>query len=582
VSLRGTPGTCDKEKWGDNVKTKRLAGAAPLIAVCMLAACSGGGSGDSGDNGGDSGQSQRIAAVDINPKPANQIKDGGTLRYAIDQWVPQWNQLQVDGALQVADVAEWAIFPRLFRSDARGEVTPNADYLTSAKVTDKKPKQVVTYVIDPKAKWSTGDPITWKDFASQWKAMRGKDSRYEVATTTGYERIGKVEKGRDARSVKVTFDRPFGEWLKLFDPLYPAKYTGDPDRFNDAYRDKIPVTAGPFKVQKLDKTSQTVTFVRDPKWWGARPKLDRLVFRSMDDGAMPGAFANGEIDFADIGADASAYKQDSDVNGGEVRKAAGPDYRTLTFGSGGVFSDVKLRRAIAMGIDRRAIANADLQGLDWPIRTMDNHFFVNTQTGYQNNAGVTGTYDAAAARKALDALGWKTGKNGVRARKGKPLKLDMVIPSGTPASKNEAQIVQTMLKGIGVQLTIRSVASNDFFDKYVMPGDFDLAPFTWMGTPFPNSDARSIYGTPKGGNPQQNFGRVGSKRSDRLMDDAQAELDPAKARADLNKADRVVWDNVHSLIIYQRPQYTAVRRNLANIGSFGFQSRDYTTIGFTR
>ena len=561
------------------MRKKRLAGAASLAALTVLAgACSGGSDNGSGNGGG---QSQQINAVDINARTANQVKSGGTLRYAIDQWVPQWNQLQVDGALEVADTAEWAIFPRMYRSDARGKVRPNTDYLVSAKVTDNKPDQVVTYTINPKAKWSNGDQITWKDFASQWKAMRGEDSKYEVATTTGYERIGKVEKGRNTRSVKVTFDKPFGEWLKLFDPLYPAKYTGDPKRFNDGYRAEIPVTAGPYKVQKIDKTSQTVTLIRDPKWWGNRPKLDRIVFRSMDDSAMPGAFANGEIDYAEIGADASAYKQAGGVDGGEVRKAAGPDYRTLTFGSGGVLKDEKLRRAVAMGINRRAIATADLQGLDWPIRTMDNHFFVNTQDGYQNNAGATGRFNAAAAKKALDSLGWKAGRNGVRAKRGKQLKLDMVIPSGTPASKNEAQIVQTMLKDIGVRLNIRSVASNDYFDKYVMPGDFDLAPFTWIGTPFPIADAKSIHSTPKGDNPQQNFGRIGSKKSDRLMDDAQSELDVTKARADMNKADKIVWDNAHSLVLYQRPQYTAVKSNLANIGSFGFQSRDYTKIGFS-
>lgn len=563
------------------MKKKRLAAAAPLIAVCVLAgACTGGGSNEGG--GGQSpGHTPAINTSDVNATPATQVKTGGTLRYAIDQWVPQWNQLQVDGALGAADIVEGAIFPRMYRSNARGEVTPNTDYLVSAKVSDTKPKQVVTYTINPKAHWSNGDQITWKDFVSQWKAMRGTDSRFEVASTTGYERIGKVEQGRNTRSVKVTFDKPYSEWLKLFDPLYPARYTGDPKRFNDAYRDKIPLTAGPYEVAKLDKTSQTITLTRDPHWWGERPKLDRIVFRAMDDSAMPGAFANNEIDYADIGADASAYKQAGGVKGGTVRKAAGPDYRTLTFGSHGLLKDVKLRRAIAMAINRRALAQADLQGLDWPVRTMDNHFFVNTQEGYQNNAGVTGHFNPAAARKALDTLGWRTGQNHVRAKGGHQLALNMVIPSGTPASKNEAQIVQTMLHDVGVQLNIRSVASNDFFSKYVMPGDFDLAPFTWIGTPFPISDARSIYGTPHGGNPQQNFGRIGSKESDRLMDDAQGDLDLTKARAALNAADKVVWDNVHSLIIYQRPQYSAVKSNLANIGSFGFQTRDYTIMGFT-
>lgn len=564
------------------MKKKRLAAAAPLVAVCVLAGACNGGSGD--DGGGQSpgpGHVPTINAVDINAKPATQVKNGGTLRYAIDQWVSQWNQLQVDGALQVANDVEGAIFPQMYRSNARGEVQPNTDYLVSAKVSDTKPKQVVTYTINPKAHWSNGDQITWKDFESQWKAMRGTDSRYEVASTTGYERISNVEQGRNTRSVRVTFDKPYGEWLKLFSPLYPSRYTGDPNRFNNAYINAIPLTAGPYDVANIDKTGQTITLNRDPHWWGERPKLDRIVFRAMDDSAIPGAFANNEIDYADIGADASAYRQASEVKGGTVRKAAGPDYRTLTFGSHGLLKDVKLRRAIAMAINRRALAEADLQGLNWPIRTMDNHFFVNTQEGYQDNSGVTAHFSPAAARKALDSLGWRTGANHVRAKGGHQLALNMVIPSGTPASKNEAQIVQTMLHDVGVQLNIRSVASNDFFSKYVMPGDFDLAPFTWIGTPFPISDARSIYGTPQGGNPQQNFGRIGAKKSDQLMDKAQGELDVTKARADLNDADKVVWDNVHSLIIYQRPQYSAVKSNLANIGSFGFQSPDYTIMGFT-
>jgi peptide/nickel transport system substrate-binding protein len=557
---------------------------APLVAVCVLAgacavACSGGGS---GGTGGDGATPRKIALIDINAKPADQVKDGGTLRYAIDQWVPQWNQLQVDGALQVADEPESAIFPRMFRSDDKGDVEPNPDFLSDASVVQKKPKQAVTYTINPKAKWSNGDPITWKDFAAQWKAMRGTDSRYQVASTTGYERIDAVKKGSDDRTVHVTFDKPFGEWLKLFDPLYPAKYTSDPDKFNNAYREKIPETAGPFKVSKIDKTSQSVTLVRDPKWWGTRPKLDSIVFRSMDDSAMPGAFANGEIDYAPIGADASAYKQATGVKGAQVRKAAGPDYRTLTFGRSGAFTDVKVRQAVAMGINRQAIATADLQGLDWPIRTMDNHFFVNTQAGYRDNAGMTGTFNQNRAKQTLDGLGWKPGTGGVRTKGGKQLTVDMVIPSGTPASKNEAEIVQTMLKDIGVKLDIRSVSSNDFFNKYVMPGDFDLAPFSWIGTPFPIADAKSIYGTPKGDDPQQNFGRIGSEKADKLMDKAQSELNVQQARADMNEADNLIWSIAHSLILYQRPQYTAVKANLANIGSWGFQSRNFATVGFTK
>ncbi|MEY4656441.1 MAG: hypothetical protein RL073_668, partial [Actinomycetota bacterium] len=38
----------------------------------------------------------------------------------------------------------------------------------------------------------------------------------------------------------------------------------------------------------------------------------------------------------------------------------------------------------------------------------------------------------------------------------------------------------------------------------------------------------------------------------------------------------------HSMITYQRPNVTAKDKNLANMGSWGFTSLDYTAIGFTK
>lgn len=52
-----------------------------------------------------------------------------------------------------------------------------------------------------------------------------------------------------------------------------------------------------------------------------------------------------------------------------------------------------MRQAIQLGINRQAIAQSDLQGLNWPIALLNNHFFMNTQEGYQDNAGALGVYN---------------------------------------------------------------------------------------------------------------------------------------------------------------------------------------------
>jgi peptide/nickel transport system substrate-binding protein len=215
---------------------------------------------------------------------------------------------------------------------------------------------------------------------------------------------------------------------------------------------------------------------------------------------------------------------------------------------------------------------------------MDNHFLVNTQAGYKSNSGTVGTYNPDKAKQMLDAAGWK--QNGqFRTKGGKTLDLRFVIPTGVPASKQEGELTQAMLKDIGVKLDINSVPSDDFFDKYVIPGNYDITPFAWLGTPFPISSAQSIYANPtkdaKGElQIQQNFARVGSPEIDDLMDKAAQTLDQNQAFNLINQADAKVWDIVHSVVFFQRPQMTAVNKNLANVGSYGFAQPDYTKIGF--
>lgn len=157
-----------------------------------------------------------------------------------------------------------------------------------------------------------------------------------------------------------------------------------------------------------------------------------------------------------------------------------------------------------------------------------------------------------------------------------------MIPGGVPVARREAAVTRSLLADIGVRVRITPVPGNDLYGGYVVPGRFDIAPFTWIGTPFPISGAASVYRLPHGADPRQNFGRIGSPRIDAWLDRAQSELDPAAARADLTRADRLIWQAAHSLVVYQRPQYTAVRANLANIGSWGLRSPDFTTIGFLR
>src|SRR5678816_2514748 len=126
-----------------------------------------------------------------------------------------------------------------YLNDATGAPVWNRDYLASEPILKTDPKQVVIYELNPKAIWYDGTPITWEDFYWQWKASNGTNKAYQVVSTTGYEDIESVEKGKDDREVIVTYKRHFADWQGNFNQFYPASTNKDPKVFNEGWKDTI-------------------------------------------------------------------------------------------------------------------------------------------------------------------------------------------------------------------------------------------------------------------------------------------------------------------------------------------------------
>jgi peptide/nickel transport system substrate-binding protein len=564
------------------LRLRPLSAAVALTATAALVLTGCGGGSGSGKSGG-GGKAASAVTNEINPVDRTKLKNGGDLRWALGQIPANYNYNQLDGTLLDNAQVVNALLPAPF--DFKPDASPvlNKDFFTKIEVTKKDP-QTVTYDINAKAKWSDGKPVSADDLIAQWKALNGTNKAYNISSSTGYDQIATVAQGSSATQAVVTFKNPYADWQALFAPLYPASTNNDPNVFNTGWINKPLQTAGPFIFQSVDKTAQTITLARNPQWWGDKPVLDRIIYRAIDLDAQIDALANGEIDFIDVGPNVNNMKRAEGIADVQIRRAGGPNFRHITFnGTSPILSDVNVRQAIAKAIDRQTIADAMVGPLGGDSKKLDNHIFMRNQTGYQDNAGDLSTPDVKAANDQLQKAGWtRTGDTGTRTKAGKPLEIRFVIPSGVATSAQESQLVQGMLAKIGVKVTIQTVPTDGFFDKYVTPGNFDLTVFSWIGTQFPISSSSSIYANPKGDEIQQNYARVGSPEIDKLFDDATHELDPAKARDLANQADKLIWDEVHSITLYQRPDIVAAKKTLANYGALGFASVKYQDIGFTK
>ncbi|MFF0412215.1 ABC transporter family substrate-binding protein [Kitasatospora sp. NPDC004745] len=560
---------------------RRLGRATALAAAVALAvtACTSGGGG-SADTVAKS-EPPRQDSQDINAKPLDQVKDGGELRLPLYQWISQWNPFQVDGTYGDAVSIMRALEPSLFNTDPSGSFLPNTDYLLEAKVTSTSP-QVITYKLNPKAKWSDGKPLSYLDFKADWQTSNGKDPAYNISDPSGYEQISAVEQGADPSEVKVTFSEPYADWQNLFRPLIPAAGIATPDDFNKGWVDRIPITAGALKVGSADKTAQTLTLVPDPAWWGTRAKLDRITFRVMSQSATTQAYLNNEIDLATAGT-ATAYGQLKDAKDTVIRSASPWDEVHISFGGGGALADQKVRQALGKALDRSALIKIANNGVPVEFKPLGNHILMPNQAGYQDNSGEWARFDLAAARKLLDEAGWKDAGSGQpRTRDGKPLELHWVVNDATPQAQIDlATAAAAMWQAAGVKVDLDKVPSNDFFTKYVNPGKFEIA--SWRNTDsFPLSKSLPNFRLPVGDNTFNNPSRLGSQEIDDLLKKAAGTVDAAEAAKLYNQADAKIWELGHTVELYQRPVVLATRKGLANYGAFGLAGEDYAKVGWEK
>ncbi|MGP3982599.1 ABC transporter substrate-binding protein [Streptomyces sp. KR80] len=429
-----------------------------------------------------SGSETRASAVpqDIAPAARTRVRDGGTVRWAIDSMPLTLNTFQADADTTGDRIAE-AVLPALFTLDERGRPQRNEDYLDAADVIEREPRQVVRYTIDRAARWSDGRAVGVRDFIAQWKALSGKDRAYWTARNAGYDRIQKVEEGESPREVLVTFARPYTDWRSLFTPLYPRGVMGSPDAFNDGARTTLKATAGPYLLKKVhgskgNQRKGTVTLERNPKWWGDRPKLDRLVFTVVPRARRAAALAAGRLDIAEIDAataerisEAGGKPKDvqkitqaekahqakraeqtekrstaepgkkaekgrdtereerremgapaaSPLRGYTVRTSLEPAYTQLALnGASGPLADERVRRAVARTIDRQAIADAVLKPMALPAQPLGSHLMMAGQQGYEDNSAALGRQDAEAAQALLSSAGWRRSGGGLAGEKG--------------------------------------------------------------------------------------------------------------------------------------------------------------------
>jgi peptide/nickel transport system substrate-binding protein len=225
--------------------------------------------------------------------------------------------------------------------------------------------------------------------------------------------------------------------------------------------DKTPNGTGPFKLTKYDKATGA-TFEANKDWWNGAPYLDSVEFIFSDDIAtqitgLQGGAADAIVEFSVIGGD--AVLADNNLTVTAIKGAAHRQLWMNTRDASSNFKDIRVRQAIGLAFDRQALVDQVLSGKG----SLGNDHPIASVYAYWDSTQAQKTKDVEGAKKLLADAG-KTG-----------LKVDMFVPK-LQEIPQLAELMQTQLKDIGVEATLKVVSTDTFYDHWCKVYDSKVEP----------------------------------------------------------------------------------------------------------
>jgi peptide/nickel transport system substrate-binding protein len=492
-------------------------------------------------------------------------KTGGTLVFGADQDFPGYNVNTVkDNTLAGGQIMK-QVWSGAYRVKPDFSLEPDV-LAGEATVTSEDPF-TVEWKIKPEASWDDGTPLSSDDFELYWQMCNGKNKEASCASTTGFDLIAKLDKV-DAKTVRGEFAQPFSDYKSLFDDIPPSHIIKklSPDDlvkgWNTALDNEPGASSGPFKVGERVKGA-SLKLVRNEKYWGTKAKLDEIIFRFLPESTtQPDALRNGEVNMIYPQPQLDQVETVKAFPGVHSEINFGPTFEHLTLNTKNEFlADKAVRQAIAYGVDRAAIVTRLMKPFSDKASQLDNRLLVSTQKGYEAHGQDYAKVDVAKAISLLEGAGFKKGATGIMEKGGKKLSLRLSTTAGNKLREQQGVLIQAQLKDVGIDIRIDNSPAETLFGERLPGGNFDIANFAWVGTPFPAAGGYQIYSAASG----SNFGKYNNKQVDEKLLAALAETDEVTRLGLLNEIDKMMWEDVPNIPLYQKPTFLAYNTKYVNI-----------------
>lgn len=466
------------------------------------------------------------------------------------------------------------LYPMLLDYDSQNNMEPICSELVESYEFENN--KVLTFHLRQDAVWSDGEPIDAEDVAftinelvipySPFGNQFLKDMESCVAT--------------DAYTVVLTMKVPFPNliyfWHRHYCQIYPEhiwreylpNFTECPEYTNPT------VTGGAWMLEEYIP-GEYASYTPNPTYFKeGQPYLDRLIIRIIPDSdTQVSALEAGEIDLT--------IPQLFPVT--ESERIAAVDGLTVTnigFDYGAVIyelfmnqedpylSDVNVRRAVSMAIDKDRVVSDLLAGCGIPL---DSYLPQGaTWDPYRITPEYVYDYDVEAANQLLDEAGYAKDANGSRG-----ITLSFCCMNNSTIVKY-GEMIKSFLSEVGIDVEITTLETAAFIDNVCINGDYSMCCVDMIASLDFSVEAR-IFDSSRIGVSFGNMFRYSNERVDEIFATvASASEDDQKAL--YAELQNILAEDCVGVFIQSKPNY-AFRSAFGNLPQLPHaQKTDYDDV----
>jgi peptide/nickel transport system substrate-binding protein len=334
--------------------------------------------------------------------------------------------------------------------------------------------------------------------------------------------------------------------------ISPKAITENPDALS-----QHPVGTGPFVFESW-KTGQEISLKRNENYWGKKANIDRVVFKVVpEDATRLAMIETGEANINDqVPVTEIERIEASDKMG--LYRTEGLAVEYLGFNvKKKPFDDVRVRKAISHAIEREAI----IKGVYNNVGTLANVAMSPKVLGYSDKVKAY-DYDLNEAKKLLKEAGYEKG-------------LDVTLLTSDRKERiNMAEVMQSQLKGIGINVKIQVMEYGAYIDM-IDKGEHEMAIGGWgNATGDGDYNQYNLFHSASQGAAGNTF-YYSNPDVDKMIESARKETDEQKR---LKLYEKVMQKEIDDAVYVPIRNYEHLAAYSKNVSGFWLNAANYLMI----